>query len=104
MNTFFPLSQATCVLFFKLNGIMLGLCSGRKFAPLTAGLFDVLLQSLPKSLGLLASAPISPPSRSLSALCLSWPCVPLVENWYTHTHMWGVEAHSWRGNTVLLPL
>lgn len=34
-------------LFFNLNVIVLGLCSGRKFALLTAGAFDVLLQSLP---------------------------------------------------------
>lgn len=68
-------------LFFIFNGFMFGLCSGRKFALLTAGPFDVLLQSLPivVSSHLICShlSPIPPslspymPSAFLELLCLS---------------------------------
>lgn len=74
----FPDSQITCVLVCILNGTILGLCSGKKFASLTAGPFDVLLQSLPVAV---SSSHICSHLLccllSSTARCSSWPCVSL---------------------------
>lgn len=82
----FPDSQITRVLVCILNGTILGLCSGKRFASLTAGPFDVLLQSPPVAV---SSSHICSHLLccllSSTARCPSWPCVSLSLWICTHT-------------------
>ena len=90
MFFFSKISRSLVFMFFILNGFMLRLCSGRKFALSTAGTFDVLLQSLPI---VVSSHLICSPLPSFSLLICSLPflasCVPLTVNPCAHLHRHG---------------
>lgn len=91
MYFFQILKMYDSVLVFILSGFVLGLCSGRKFALLTAGPFDVLLQSLPIAVSshLICSRLFPSPSLLICSLPFLASCVPLMVNSYTRSRTHG---------------